>query len=172
MKKRKEGDGKRSEKMSSNKFLEGIPVLLTRFATGPLEEVPPEERTIFFSVSLSLSLSLFSDCLQPVLFSSFVSLFSMLGLVHSFKGRRRRRSSGGYTHKSEPDFQHLLQSRKTAVWNDFGLAKAFACAPSRLRRDAFLYSIESSKSTGAYVFELFSTEGRPNDRLTPLSFTR
>lgn len=130
----------------------------------------PQKKEQFFSPSLSLSL--FSDCLQPVLFSSFVSLFSMLGLVHSFKGRRRRRSSGGYTHKSEPDFQHLLQSRKTAVWNDFGLAKAFACAPSRLRRDAFLYSIESSKSTGAYVFELFSTEGRPNDRLTPLSFTR
>lgn len=148
-KKRIEIDIKRDLR-ASNKFFEGIPVL-ARFATGPLEEVPPQKERSFPVFFLSL--------LDP--YSSFSSLHSiiifMLGSVHSFEGRHRRRSSGGYTHNSEPDFQHLLQSRKTTVWNDFGLVKAlhmcfFVC-------DAFLYSIESSKSTKSICFRIVLDRG-------------
>lgn len=114
----------------------------------------------------------------PVLSSSYHYFRRRVGTL---EGRRRRSCLG--VHKSEPDFQHLLQSRKTTVWNDFDYVyrRSLCMPPLSLSRfvppfrslapaqGAFSYSIESSESTGAYVFELFNgVGGRLNDRLTPL----
>lgn len=150
----------RREKMSSNKFFEGIPVLPTRFATWAPWGSPPEEGTTFLCFSLSFLWLLTAPFSSPHSYHYFrCRVRYTRSKVHVVVDRQEG------THKNEPDFQHLLQSRKTAVWNDFSLAKALHAR--LLVCDSFLYSIESSKSTGAYVFELFSTGGRPNDRLTP-----
>lgn len=55
-------------------------------------------------------------CVQAPFSSSSRIIISDAGFG-TLEGRRRRSCLG--VHKSEPDFQHLLQSRKTTVWNDF-----------------------------------------------------
>ena len=152
--------------MSSNKFLEGIPVLPTRFATwAPLRKSSQKRRNDFslpLSLCLSVSLTAYSPSSSPRSYHSFRCWVrytrSRVDVV--VVDRRKGICIYIYTHKSKPDFQHLLQSRKTTVWNDFSLAKAFT-----------LRAFSSGDATPSYILlslpkapeHMFSNCSQPGD---------